>query len=202
MNNKLLIVGAGGHAKVVCDLAKNYYKTIVIADDNAKGELLGCSIIGNLEQVKKGEKCDFIVAVGSNEVRERIFTELLEYGFTPISLIHPTAVIGEGVEIGVGSVVFAGAVINACAKIGVGCIVNTMASVDHDCEVGQFSHLAVASHFAGTVKCGKNCFFGTNSAVINNINICDSVIVGASATVVKDIVEQGTFVGTPAKKIK
>lgn len=202
MNNKLLIVGAGGHAKVVCDLAKNYYKTIVVADDNAVGNLLDCNIIGKLEEVKRGEKCDFIVAIGSNEVREKIFTDLIESGFTPVSLIHPTATVGEGVEIGVGTVVFAGAVINACAKIGVGCIINTMASVDHDCEVGEFSHLAVASHFAGTVKCGKNCFFGTNSAVINNITICEKVTVGAGATVIKDICEEGTFVGTPAVKIK
>lgn len=202
MNNKLLIVGAGGHAKVVCDLAKNYYKNIVVADDKATGQLLGCKIIGTLNEVKQGERCDFIVAIGSNEVREKIFTDLIEQGFTPVSLIHPTATIGEGVQIGVGSVVFAGAVINACAKVGIGCIVNTMASIDHDCEVGEFSHLAVASHFAGTVKCGKNCFFGTNSAVINNVSICDNVIIGAGATVVKDVLEQGTYVGTPCKKIK
>ena len=202
MNSKLLIVGAGGHAKVVCDLAKGFYKNIVIADDNASGNVLGFPIIGTVKDAIKGEKCDFIVAIGTNSIREKIFTELLDNGFTPVSLIHPSAVIGEGVEIGVGSVVFAGAVINACAKIGVGSIINTMASDDHDCEIGEFSHISVSAHFAGTVKCGKACFFGIGSSVINNISVCDGVTVGAGATVIKDIFERGTYVGVPAVKIK
>jgi len=202
VSSNLLIVGAGGHAKVVCDLAKKYYKNIVFADDNQVGKVLGCEIIGNIEKVKSGEKCDFIVAVGNNQVREKLFNEFIELGFTPISLVHPSATIGEDVQIGVGSVVFAGAVINACAKIGVGSIINTMASVDHDCEIGEFNHLAPSCHFAGTVKTGKACFFGIGSSVVNNISVCDQVVVGAGATVIVEIETSGTYIGVPARKIK
>ncbi len=202
MSNNLLIVGAGGHAKVVCDLAKNYYKNIFFADDNHSGRVLGCEVIGSVERAKLLERCDFIVAIGNNSAREKLFNEFIENGFTPVSLVHPSAVIAEEVEIGVGTVVFAGAVINACAKIGIGCIVNTMASVDHDCEIGEFNHLAPSCHLAGTVRTGKACFFGIGSSVINNIDICNEVTVGAGATVIANVLDSGTYVGTPAKRIK
>ncbi len=195
-------MGAGGHAKVVCDLAKKFYKKVFFADDNISGEILGCQIKDTVANAKNSEKCDFIVAIGNNKTREKLFNEFIESGFNPVSLVHPSASIGEEVQIGVGSVIFAGAVINAYAKIGVGSIINTMASVDHDCEIGEFNHLAPSCHFAGTVKTGKDCFFGIGSSVINDITVCDGVTVGAGATVIKDIIQGGTFVGTPAKKIK
>lgn len=199
MNNKLIIIGGGGHGKVAVDIAKNYYKNIVIADDSKSGEVLSCKIIGGVQDALKGEKCDFFVAIGNNKVREQIFNTFVENGFNAVSLIHPSVILAEDVEIGRGTIVMAGVVINPSVKIGIGCIVNTCSSVDHDCVIDNFTHLCPNTHFAGTVSVGKYCTFGIGTQVINNINICDNACFGAGAVVVKDIVAEGTYIGVPAK---
>lgn len=199
MKDKLLIIGAGGHGKVALDIAKHYYKNIVLADDNKVGEVLSCKIVGKVKDVLQGEKCDFFVALGDNKVREQVYLEFVKNGFTPISLVHPSAIIAEDVIVGKGSVIMAGAVINPSVKIGIGCIVNTCASIDHDCEILEFTHLCPGTHFAGSVKVGRYNTFGVGTVVINNITICDNVNFGAGAVVVKDIVNAGTYIGVPAK---
>ena len=198
--SKLLIIGCGGHGKVVCDVAENYYGEIVFADDNKKGEkILSYRVKYSVQEALDSEKCDFIVAVGDNDARERLFYKFLERGFNPVSLVSPNAYIGQEVEIGVGSVVFAGAVINPCTKIGIGCIINTSASVDHDSYLGDFTHVCPGVHMAGTVKVGKGCFIGVGSTVINNITISDGVFLGAGSLVVKNIEKSGKYFGVPAK---
>ena len=96
----------------------------------------------------------------------------------------------------------AGAVINSGARIGTGCIVNTCASVDHDCNVGDYVHIAVGSHLCGTVSMGDETWIGAGAIVSNNISICSECMIGAGAVVVKDIKESGTYVGVPAKKVR
>lgn len=201
--SKLLIVGAGGHGKVVCDLAKNYYSEIIFADDEKVGsEILGCKVKFSVDDAYKSEKCDFIIAIGNNETRKKLFLKFIEKGFIPITLVHPSAVIGEEVEIGKGTVVFANAVINPQAKIGVGCIINSSALVEHDCEIGAFTHICPAVKMAGTVKIGEECFIGIGSVIINNLTIESFITVGAGTVVVKDLKEAGTYLGNPARKIK
>ncbi len=197
---KLLIIGAGGHGRVVADIAEelNIYEQICFLDDEAKPDL-SYDVIGGVKDAEKfiGE-FDFIVAIGSNSTRETWFNELLKKGASFATLIHPKASIGSNVEIGNGSVVMAGAVINNAAKIGNGVIVNTCSSVDHDCEIGDFVHIAVGAHIAGTVSIGEKCFVGAGVTVINNINVCANCIIGAGATVIKNIETAGIYVGTPA----
>lgn len=201
--NSLLIVGAGGHGKVVYDLAKNYYSEIVFADDGKVGsEVLGCKVKFSVEDALNNEKCDFIIAIGNNETRKKLFLKFIEKGFTPVTLVHPSAIIGEEVEIGRGTVVFANAVINPQAKIGVGCIINTSALIEHDCEIGEFTHICPATKMAGTVKIGQECFIGIGSVIVNNISVESRITVGAGTVVVKDLIDLGTYVGNPAKKIK
>ena len=118
-----------------------------------------------------------------------------------VSLIHPSAVIGSHVEIGLGTVVMAGAVINYGSRIGKGCIVNTCASVDHDCVIGDYVHVAVGSHVCGIVSIGSGTWLGAGSTVSNNLNICDNCMVGAGAVVIRDISEAGTYIGVPAQKL-
>ena len=117
------------------------------------------------------------------------------------TLIHPSAVIGEEVSIGEGTVVMAGAVINPCTIIGDGCIVNTCASVDHDNNLEDFVHIAVGAHLCGTVCVGNKTWIGAGTVVSNNLSVCDDCTIGAGAVVVKNIEEKGTYVGVPAKKL-
>lgn len=201
--NSLLIVGAGGHGKVVCDLAKKYYSEIIFADDEKVGsEILGCKVKFSVEDALKSDKRDFIIAIGNNRTRKELFLKFIEKGFNPITLVHSSAIIGEEVVIGKGTVVFANAVINPQAKIGVGCIINSSALIEHDCEIGAFTHICPAVKMAGTVKIGQECFIGIGSIIINNLTVESNITVGAGTVVVKDLTDTGTYVGNPARKIK
>jgi len=201
--NKLMIVGAGGHGKVIADIAeKNGYTDIMFLDDNASAKACGkYAVVGTCQDAASYGDADFVVAIGNASVRRKIQTMLSDMGLHIVSLIHPSAAIGSNVEIGVGSVVMAGAVVNPYTVIGQGCIVNTCASVDHDCRIGDFVHVSVGAHLAGTVTVGDSTWIGAGATVSNNIKIVANCMVGAGAVVVKDIVENGTYTGVPAKKV-
>lgn len=198
---KLIIIGASGHGKVISDIAKlNGYTDIVFLDDNP--EIKACGdypVVGKTALVETLEG-NVVVGIGNARIRNRILETIPESRV--VSLIHPNAVIGSHVEIGCGTVVMAGAVINYGSTIGKGCIINTCASVDHDCVVGDYVHVAVSSHLCGTVSVGENTWVGAGSTVSNNVSICSDCMIGAGAVVVKDISEAGTYVGVPARQMK
>ncbi len=195
----LLIVGAGGHGKVAADIARNMgYTDIAFLDDHPHETL---RVVGALTDDERYiDTADFFVAIGNAAMRERLTKRLLSLGATVVNLIHPSAVVTSGVQLGRGVMVAAGAVIGVDARIGDGVIVNTLASVDHDSAVGEYSHIAVGAHVAGTVHIGRHAMLGAGSAVINNVDITDDVTIGAGACVVRTIEESGTYVGVPAKK--
>lgn len=194
--NRLIIIGASGHGKVIADIAvKNGYEDIVFLDDDESiKECAGFPVVGRTQDAKALEG-DKIVAIGNAEIREKIQKEI-----ETITLIHPDAVIGRRVSLGKGTVVMAGAIINSDTVIGDGCIINTAASVDHDCVVGDYSHIAVGAHLCGTVHIGRSTWIGAGATVSNNIDICSTCVIGAGAVVTKDISIAGTYIGVPAKK--
>ena len=195
------IIGAGGHGKVVADIAKNFYKEVVFFDDTEKESCLGYKVIGKTEDVIKYiDEMDFFVAIGDIQHRKTFFDRLLSLNAKIATLIHPKAVVSHDVKIGKGSVVAAGAIINPGTEIGTGVIVNTAASVDHDCIIGDFTHIAVGACVAGRVKIGQNVWVGAGAVVINNIELCNGCFIGAGAVVVKDIKDQGQYIGVPAKR--
>lgn len=196
---KLIIIGASGHGRVVADIAaKCGYKDIVFLDDNAKIKSCGRYPVAG-DSSKAGDlNGDVIVAVGDPVIRERIQEGIKEERMT--TLIHPDAVLAEDVTVGKGSVVMAGAVINPGSKLGKGCIVNTCASVDHDCRLGKYVHIAVGAHVAGHAEIGDGTWIGAGATVSNDIKICGRCMVGAGAVVVKDIEKAGTYVGVPARE--
>lgn len=197
--NRLVIIGASGHGKVIADIAvKCGYKDIVFLDDNENvKECAGFPVVGKVSDAIN-MKDDKIVAIGNAEIREKIHSQLSNL----VTLIHPSAVVSRRVEIGAGTVIMAGAVINSDVVIGKGCIINTGASVDHDCRLEDFVHVSVGAHVAGTVSIGRKTWIGAGATVSNNVSVCDNCMIGAGAVAVKDIIESGTYVGAPAKKIK
>ena len=197
MDKKLVIIGAGGHGRVIADIAKEKYSNIIFLDDDSSIDFIS----GPVSDYKKYiNDCDFFVAIGDNSIRNRILDEIDNAGANVISLVSSSASLGSNVSIGKGTIVMNQAVVNNGSILGQGVIINTYASIDHDCNIGDYCHIAVSAHLAGTVKTGKKVFVGAGSTVINNINLCDDVIIGAGATVVKDINEKGTYIGVPAKK--
>lgn len=205
MSKKLILIGASGHGKVVADIAiKNGYDILGFLDDNLNvKDVMGFPVLGRVADAElyigKAEMC---VTIGNALVRSRIMTELLQKGADFPVLVHPNAVIGLNVELGSGTVVMAGAVVNPSVSVGRGCIINTCASVDHDCVLEDYAHVSVGAHVAGTVHVGMNTWIGAGATVRNNVNICGDCMIGAGAVVVKSVEVRGTYVGVPAKMVR
>ncbi len=194
MNKKLIIYGASGHGKVAADIAKlRGYEDIIFYDDDPKKNTFDSFEVIHLFPE---EEYDLFIAIGDNETREKISSRYDKI----INLIHPSAVIADDVVLGKGIVVMANAVINPGAWIGDGTIINTCSSIDHDNSIGRYNHFSVGSHSAGTVVTGDRVFVGIGASIVNNVSICDDVIIGAGGVVIKDIDEKGTYVGVPARK--
>lgn len=205
MKEKLLIIGASGHGKVVADIALKMDKWKSIAfldDDETVKSSLGIEVVGNsIDAFKHIQDCDIFVGVGNNETRRKIQRKLEIEGASIPTLIHPTAVLGEYVELALGTVVMAGVVINSCTEIGNGCIINTGSTVDHDNLIEDYVHISPGVHLAGRVKVGQGSWLGIGSTVSNNVNITSGCIAGAGTVVIKDITEPGIYVGVPARRI-
>lgn len=199
---RIMILGAGGHGRVVADIARlNGYTDIRFLDDNIENRF--CKIDGHIDDFAEFiENYDFFVAIGDNETRKQIFEKLTAFKANVVTLIHPNAVVCQDVKIGRCSVVMAGAVINTNVTIGDGVIINTSSSVDHDCVVGNYVHVSVGVHVAGSVCIGDCVFIGAGATVINNLSIVENCKIGAGAIVVSDIKSSGTYVGLPVRKIK
>ena len=151
MENRIIIIGAGGHGKVVCDaiIAQQKYNIIGFVDASvAVGEIVtsGLKVIAAQDELQtlKGKADFFIVAIGNNEVREKIFLSAGSI-LKPAIVIHPSAIIGSAVTIGNGSVVLAYSVVNASSVIGTNTIINAGVIVDHDCRIGNNVHLSVGT---------------------------------------------------------
>ena len=200
--NKLVIIGAGGHGKVIADNAlKNGYTDICFVDDRSTGECMGFPIVGTSGDIPKLDdgKTDFIIGIGNNAVRKTIAEK---YRVHWVSLIHPSAQIGANVSVNKGTAVMAGAIINACAKIGKHCIINTRAVIEHDNIIENYVHISPNVALGGTVHIGELTHIGISATVINNVDVYEKCVMGGGAVVVKNITESGTYVGVPVRKIK
>lgn len=205
MNERLIIIGASGHGKVVADIAikMNIWKSITFLDDDESIKIsMGLKVIGKtVDAFTYKDVADFFVAVGNNATRKKIQDKLEKEGMSVVRLIHPSVVIGTDVEIGIGTAVMAGVVINSSSRIGKGCIINTSSSLDHDNVIKNYVHISPGVKIAGSVSIDKGAWLGIGSIVSNNVNICSSCKVGAGAVVVKDINEPGTYVGVPVRRV-
>lgn len=203
MKSKLIIIGAGGHGKVVTEIAKkNGYNNISFLDDDiGVKKNLDYPVVGTLQDIDDYSHCDFFIAIGDATIRRKLFLKLKQKGFSIITLIHPSAIISSNCEIGEGTVLMAATVLTNNCKIGKGCIINTASSVDHDSVIGDFVHISIGARIAGNVFICENTVLGAGSVVINNIRIESKCIIGAGAVVIKDIKKNGTYIGVPAKKL-
>lgn len=196
--NRLIIIGASGHGKVVADIAKkNGYRDIVFLDSNPSVTVCaGYPVLGPDTMLADMEG-DVCIAIGNTKARKRLMLQNAGRRFP--CLIHPAATIADGVFVGEGTVIMAGAVVNPCVRIGRGCILNTASSVDHDCSVSDFVHIAVGAHVCGTVAIGEETWVGAGATISNNVVVCGGCMIGAGAVVIKDIKTQGTYIGVPAR---
>jgi UDP-N-acetylbacillosamine N-acetyltransferase len=204
---KLLIFGAGGHAKVVAEIARlNQWEVVGFIEGVnplRKGEsFYGSTILGGdevLEDLLRSDVKHAIVAFGNNRLRVQTAWNLAEMGFQLPSAIHPSAIYAGDVEIGDGTVIAAGAVIGPSTSIGRYAIVNTQASLDHECRVFDGAHLGPGVVVTGGVVVGERVWIGAGAVISDHKKIGADSIVGAGAVVIRDIPEAVVAIGVPAK---
>ena len=201
--DKTLLIGAGGHARVVVDALLSTGvdpSQLAVADEDAGkagSDILGIpvALYGPAVASARG----FHICIGNNGVRRRLFDAL------PIdravSVIHPAASVSSYAEIGPGSFIAASAVVAPCARLGVSCIVNHGAVVDHDCQIGAHSHIAPGATLAGNCHLGSGVLVGAGARVLPGVKIGDNAVVGAGAVVTRDVRAGVTVVGVPAREI-
>lgn len=204
MFKQVVIIGAGGHAKVIADIIeKSGDKVYGFLDDSkeiGKEVIAEYKILGKIEECihlqEANKQLYFIIAIGNNETRKAIYEK---YKLNYYVAIHPTAVIGMQVHIEEGTAVMANACINSNAVIGKNCIINTGAIIEHDNIIEDYVHVSPNATLCGTVKIGALTHIGAGAIIKNNVNVIGNCVIGAGAVVVRNIEENGTYVGVPAK---
>ena len=197
MSKKIAIIGAGGHGKVVGEIALlNQYDTINFFDDKiSEIKNFPFGIVGNIELLKKNLKNydDFFVAIGDNVIRCDKISWLKKEKKNIVSLIHPKSTVSKFSSIEAGSCVMANAAINAGTLIKEGVIINTSASIDHDCQIEDYAHISPTCSLSGNVKVGKFTHLGTGTSVHPGINIGQNVKAGIGSKIYKDILNNKIF---------
>ncbi|MGH8177792.1 MAG: acetyltransferase [Steroidobacter sp.] len=200
----LLIVGAGGHGRVVADaaLTMSLWRSVCFVDDAAAPlSVLGFPVVGrsaDLERLASSYKA-VVIGIGEASARLKLLERCAALGYELPVVVHASASISRFASIGRGSVVFAQAAVNVGTALGQGCIVNTGATVDHDCELEEGVHVCPGVHLAGSVRIAARSWIGIGSAVRQGIRIGSDVTVGAGAAVVSDIESSVTVMGVPAR---
>lgn len=196
----LCLYGAGGHAKVVLEIAEELNIPIegVIDENENILFLLGYKVCRNYDAINP--KLTLILSIGSNSIRKKLAERFHKKTF--ISLLHPKGFISKRAEIDVGTVVMAGVSINSSVKIGKHVIINTNSSIDHDCIIGDYVHVAPNASLAGGISVGEGTFIGIGACVKQDIKIGKWAIIGAGSVVVADVSDYSTVLGNPARKIK
>jgi sugar O-acyltransferase (sialic acid O-acetyltransferase NeuD family) len=201
----LLILGAGGHAKVVAEaaLATGRWGEVAFLDDRfpALREVLGWPVLGVLADAPahRARYPEAVVAIGHARTRLRVQNDLQRNGFVLPVVVHPTAWVSPSASLGEGTVVFAQVAVNACVRAGAACIFNTGCSVDHDAALGDGVHVCPGARVAGEVTVGDATWLGIGSSVIQRVRVGADVTVGAGAAVVRDLPDGVTAVGVPAR---
>lgn len=205
MSKKVVIIGAGGHAKVIADIIiKSGDEVVGFLDDNIEKDTIvidNYKVIGKTEdclKLKEDKELYFIIAIGNNFTRKDIAEK---YNLNYYTAIHPTAIIAMQVQIEKGTVIMANTCINPNTKIGKHCIINTGAIVEHDNIIDDYVHISPNATLCGTVTIGEGIHIGAGSVIKNNVTITNDCIIGAGGVVVKNIEESGIYVGVPVSKI-
>jgi len=197
--DEIVIVGAGGHAKVVIATIRAAGGEVVAAYDDDEGRwgsrVLGVTIRGTASEAELSG-VPAVIAIGDNRARQTVADQIPADWMT---VLHPSAIVHPSASIGRGTVVFAGTVIQPEAAVGDHVIVNTAASIDHDCNIGDFVHLGPGARLCGGVTVREGALLGVGAKVAPGVSIGPWATVGAGGVCVTDVAESSTVVGVPAR---
>ena len=208
---RVLILGAGGHAQVVADILLRAYEAGVscrpigfLDDDSALvgTEVMGLPVLGTIAQLDDFDHDAVIVAIGDNRTRARIFESVRARGERIVNAIHPAAVLAPDVRLGQGMMICAGVVVNPGTVIGDNVILNTGCTVDHHNRIGNHAHIAPGVHLGGNVIIGEGTLVGIGATVIPQRTVGEWSVIAAGSVVTKDIPAHATAAGAPARVIQ
>lgn len=205
---RVLVVGAGGHAKVLIDALRLQHVDIIGATDEDpekhESSLLGVPILGGDEVVRRYPPKTVVLVngIGSTGVtgrRRDVYCRFKASGYGFTTVVHPAATVADDVSLGDGTQIMAGAVIQVGTRIGCNCIVNTQASVDHDCRIGDHVHIAPGATLSGGVHVGDGVHVGSGAVIIQGIAIGAGCVIGAGAAVIREVGDGSLVRGVPAE---
>lgn len=209
MKKKVLIIGGGGHAKVLIESLKSQKIEIYgILEKNPSligKKISGISVFEEKEMLLTHPPSQTVLVNGigstaTTNQREEVFTTYKRLRYDFLSIIHSTAYIASDVHIGEGLQAMAGSIIQCGSTIGDNVIINTHSSIDHDCEIGHYTHVAPGVTVSGNVKIGIYCHIGTGASIIQGIQIGKCALIAAGSVVIRDIRENQKVCGVPAKE--
>jgi UDP-perosamine 4-acetyltransferase len=210
MSHPVVVIGAGGHAKVLIDiLVLGGIQVLGVTDPNTDraGEMLsGVSILGSDQALMEfePESLRLVNGIGSTadtRLRQSVFEHLTDKGYRFDVAVHPKAIVAQEVMLGEGAQVMAGAIIQPGVRVGVNCIINTGAVVDHDCVIGDHVHVAPGAVLSGNVSIGDGSHIGCGGTVMQSIQIGAGSVIGAGAVVTMNVDDEDTVTGVPARSL-
>lgn len=198
----VVVYGAGGHAKVVCDVLQCAGRTVLGFIDDAPerhgSTVLGLPVLGGSAWLDPA-KHDVALGIGDNAVRSKVYAACVARGLAVVTAVHPMAAVAQSARLGTGTVVMAFAVVNPDAVVGNGVIVNTAAVVEHDVVVGEFAHLSPNAAMGGAARLGARAHLGLGAIVLPGVSVGDDAIVGGGAVVARDVPPSVVAYGVPAR---
>jgi sugar O-acyltransferase (sialic acid O-acetyltransferase NeuD family) len=198
----VVIYGAGGHAKVVCDVLQCAGRVVLgFIDDDLKRQgttALGLPVLGPSTSLDPTQHA-VALGIGDNAVRSKVYDACVARGLEVVTAIHPRAVVARSATLGAGTVVMALAVVNPDAMVGRGVIVNTAAVVEHDVVVGDFAHLSPNAAMGGAARLGARAHLGVGANVLPGVSVGEGSVVGAGAVVARDVPANVVAYGVPAR---
>jgi sugar O-acyltransferase (sialic acid O-acetyltransferase NeuD family) len=208
--SRLVILGAGGHGRVCAEIAATggNYRSIAFSDDSMErgSRVLEWSVeFRDADLPDRARDAEFVVGVGQTGLgasRQRLFEWLKGHHLRLATLVSPTATVSASAAIGEGTVVAHSALVQISARIGANCIVNSRALVEHDCRIGDHVHLSTGSILNGGATVGDRTLVGSGAIVNHGIRICADAVIGSGSVVVRNLMEPGTYVGVPARRLQ
>lgn len=194
----MIVYGASGHGKVIIEILEEMgISDITVWDDNPAKKLWDYPAS---QPMDNADKEDMVIAIGNNIIRKRIAEKYANTNF--VSAIHPSSQISKRAQVGDGTVIMAGVLVNADTVIGKHCIINTGCSIDHDCAIGDYAHISPNSTLCGEVHVGEGTQIGAGSVVIQCRKIGKYCTIGAGAVIIGDVPDYSIVVGNPGRVIK
>jgi len=206
----VVIVGGGGHARVLIDALMRQETDIIGYTDIQDRELIvggkTLKYLGTDERILQFGRQDILLVNGLGSVnlplkRKTIFCWFADRGYHFATVVHPATVLGADVVLGEGAQVMAGAILQTAVKIGENAIVNTRAAIDHDCVIGAHVHVAPGATMSGNIEVGANSHIGAGSVIVQGVTVGDNALIAAGAVVIRDVANESTVMGVPARPV-